>query len=704
MKATVFNIKDANVAIPITKEEFGGKAASLRRLIDAGFNVPPAVVIPCKHTFDRPDLSAVFSNKYVEGAAEERLYAVRSGAPISMPGLLETKLNVKMDGVIPAINAVWDSWNTEHAIAYRESKGIDHNIGTAVIVQRQVTNIWAAGVAFTAKPDEPFSKYTFNPVIEYLEGVTGEALVGGTQTPKVATKDHEVYKLLEKHLKQIHEKWGPSDVEWVISNDVNTWDNKRMVYFVQQRELKFSKAVSYIAEAADIAPEDIIYKAKPVGAPVRRHLRFTKDPKKAKGRTLIVENFASELYKPMMEAGAILSLHGGATCHASIIAREMNKPAISDIPKLLVQELLDSDGVYIIDGGSGVIARTTKPEDTVETMASNDIKLDPSRLPDFSLIAQASSGVRKDDNRFAANTLLIRLYGTLDAHSKGLVSDERKAAVIKETARIVSLYIYNAVICEARHTKNQADSNHKALVYELGSLGVYLPTEGGNLDREKFQILIPQPKTLLNAISVVKNVMTNFYELSWSSSFGGKKWGLIAETLLAYLRNEISDLMFLDSAFNLQHNNGCVFGKFGWFMVDTNVPSGVLPNLQKLLDIKQTGDFGELAAKHKNVVDVESMLVNYPEQVEQPKETKKYTPKLESTFKKEEPPKVNKTVPETEQKGKPVTSVQKKPIPTTKKEREASVPKTEVKNLYVIAVERPANSAKTEGKEAKKAA
>lgn len=89
------------------KAELGGKAMSLITMTEMGLNVPPAFVIPCKVSLDylKSDDRDAFMDKVMDKVHEADawltktmlhtpLVAVRSGAPISMPGMMDTILNV----------------------------------------------------------------------------------------------------------------------------------------------------------------------------------------------------------------------------------------------------------------------------------------------------------------------------------------------------------------------------------------------------------------------------------------------------------------------------------------------------------------------------------------------------------------------------------------------------------------------------------
>lgn len=48
---------------------------------------------------------------------------------------------------------------------------------------------------------------------------------------------------------------------------------------------------------------------------------------------------------------------------------------------------------------------------------------------------------------------------------------------------------------------------------------------------------------------------------SWRQHFGGKTWAAVTELLISRLTGEFSDIVFIDTAFSIDHNTGCVFNK-----------------------------------------------------------------------------------------------------------------------------------------------
>lgn len=226
----------------------GGKAWSVARMRQLGLPVPPAFVITTATCLAYLDQGAFPEGLDAEIAAGLRwleqetgrhfgstdkplLLSVRSGAAISMPGMMDTVLNLGIDAAteaalaaetglpdfardthrrfvelyaaivlknesdspaLPAtvhehlrdaIRAVFDSWNTRRARRYRDHNHIPHDLGTAVTVQAMVFGNLDAnsgtGVIFSRNPltgeDLAYG--------EYLPRAQGEDIVSGKFTP-----------------------------------------------------------------------------------------------------------------------------------------------------------------------------------------------------------------------------------------------------------------------------------------------------------------------------------------------------------------------------------------------------------------------------------------------------------------------------------------------------------------------------------------
>ena len=138
-----------------------------------------------------------------------------------------------------AINAVFDSWQTERAVKYRILNKITGLLGTAVNVQTMVFGNMgddcATGVAFTRDGSTGEAK----PMGEYLVNAQGEDVVAGIRTPRnlddlLLEEDKGLVKagkqllktmvMLEKHYKY------PQDVEFTIQQG--------KLYMLQTRNAK----------------------------------------------------------------------------------------------------------------------------------------------------------------------------------------------------------------------------------------------------------------------------------------------------------------------------------------------------------------------------------------------------------------------------------------------------------------------------------
>lgn len=224
----------------------GGKAHGLSKIRAAGLPTPPAFTVSvdaCKQYFDSPaDLMTRVWPQIRDGVTWlEResghnfgrgpvplLVSVRSGAPASMPGMMDTVLNLGIngdveriltelcgapfaqdthrrfqelfrqvvnpaDGEVPAdpfdqlraaITAVFESWNSPRAVSYRRHHNLDGKMaGTAVTVQAMVFGNLdeesGTGVLFSRNPLTGENA----PYGEWLPQGQGEDVVSGKFDP-----------------------------------------------------------------------------------------------------------------------------------------------------------------------------------------------------------------------------------------------------------------------------------------------------------------------------------------------------------------------------------------------------------------------------------------------------------------------------------------------------------------------------------------
>jgi len=296
-----------------------------------------------------------------------------------------------------AIRAVFESWNNQRAIEYRNFYKIPHDLGTAVNVQAMVFGNMGptsgTGVAFTRNPATGEKKVYG----EYLLNAQGEDVVAGIRTPRpieqLAQDLPEVYRqfmricaLLEKHYRDVQ------DVEFTIENG--------RLYLLQTRSGKRT-AQAAVKIAVDMVHEKLLTKeqallrVEPGSLEQLLHPRL--DPESH--RTVIGKGLAASpgaasgavvfdadeavkmaaqhrviLVRPetnpddihgLVAARGVLTSRGGMTSHAAIVARGMGKPAVVGAESIRIDEaakqfsagniVVREGEVITIDGTSGEI-------------------------------------------------------------------------------------------------------------------------------------------------------------------------------------------------------------------------------------------------------------------------------------------------------------------------------------------------------------
>lgn len=133
-------------------DELSGKAASLLELADSGVSVPKFMIIPAKSTRNLYLKKAHFlenlKNKKndILSFLNDDLVSVRSGAKVSMPGMMETILNVGIDD---------ENYNT--LIEKHGKKLIDEN--KKIFIKQFIKVIFNEDIELTKQIDENISKF-----------------------------------------------------------------------------------------------------------------------------------------------------------------------------------------------------------------------------------------------------------------------------------------------------------------------------------------------------------------------------------------------------------------------------------------------------------------------------------------------------------------------------------------------------------------
>ena len=304
------------------------------------------------------------------------------------------------DQLMESVKAVFRSWDNPRAIVYRRMNDIPGDWGTAVNVQTMVFGNMGStsgtGVAFTRNPSTG-AKGIYG---EYLINAQGEDVVAGIRTPQPITKLEqdlpecykefmEIAQKLENHYRDMQ------DMEFTIQEG--------KLYFLQTRNGKRTaqSALQIACDLVDegmITPEEAVCRIDAKSLDQLLHPTFNADalkagkvigaglpasPGAAAGKVYFTAEDAKahraagervvlvrletspEDIEGMHAAEGILTVRGGMTSHAAVVARGMGTACISGCGEIEIDEeakvftlgsVTIQEGDYIsLDGSTGNI-------------------------------------------------------------------------------------------------------------------------------------------------------------------------------------------------------------------------------------------------------------------------------------------------------------------------------------------------------------
>ena len=272
-----------------------------------------------------------------------------------------------------AVKAVFRSWDNPRANVYRRDNDIPYSWGTAVNVQSMafgnMGDDCGTGVAFTRNPATG-EKKLFG---EFLTNAQGEDVVAGVRTPmpisQMAEKFPEAFAQFEKVCAILEEHYRDmQDMEFTVENG--------KLYMLQTRNGKRTAAAA-LKIACDLVDEGMIDEKKAVAmieprtldtllhpqfdakvlkttAPVGRALAaspgaacgkcvFSAEDAKAwaeRGEKVVLVRLETspEDIEGMKAAQGILTVRGGMTSHAAVVARGMGKCCVSGCGAIAMDE------------------------------------------------------------------------------------------------------------------------------------------------------------------------------------------------------------------------------------------------------------------------------------------------------------------------------------------------------------------------------
>jgi pyruvate, orthophosphate dikinase len=402
MMDTILNVGISEDTLPFWRQKIGPRAAfdCYRRLIQMygqtvkglhpdRFKLIMKDVMAAK--YDQPekpksedDLSLTHLRKLIDRYLKMYEEKVGEAFPQSLVGQIEG-----------AVGAVFKSWNGERAVAYRKEHKIPDDWFTACVVQAMVfgnlNEQSCSGVLFSRHPS------TGAAVVmgEFLPNAQGEEVVSGTRTPmplqlmgvwnpKVFESLVGITKVLEVGYKDM------VDIEFTVQDGV--------LFILQVRAGKRS-AVAAFKIAYDLVAEgrlekadalkrlsgeqylvlskpviDSTFKGKPIatGLPGSKGIAtgkawFTSAKAQANpGGILVTKETSPDDFSGMAASVGILTATGGATCHAAVVARGMDRACVVGCSSLkvgtsvadfsadgIVETMIKEGDEVTIDGNTG---------------------------------------------------------------------------------------------------------------------------------------------------------------------------------------------------------------------------------------------------------------------------------------------------------------------------------------------------------------
>ncbi len=427
------------------------------------------------------------------------LVSVRSGAPASMPGMMDTILNLGLTdasaaglaaatgdeafaadclrrfrdgyrGVIgaesvpddpatqlhAAIEAVFRSWNSERAIAYRRREGIPDDLGTAVTVQAMVFGNRGAdsgtGVVFTRNPS------TGEPILygDVMFDAQGEDIVAGGEEPEpIGVLDERLPQVaaeLRRHAAVLeHQLADLCDIEFTIE-DGRLWllqvrAGKRSPRAALRMAIDMAEDPRFPLSRAEAVRRVVALLAEPPrvfvragDAPAPLALGLPASPGVATGgivtssdaaetaaatgeQVILVRSETSpEDVRGMAVAAGVLTARGGLASHAAVVARGWGIPAVVGAAEVrptddgvhIGQRLLRVGDELTIDGSSGAVfagrlagSVEIVPEAATLLAWADELGIEVGRPPsDASPPAAPTAAARSPEARASADDLL----------------------------------------------------------------------------------------------------------------------------------------------------------------------------------------------------------------------------------------------------------------------------------------------------------
>jgi pyruvate, orthophosphate dikinase len=295
-----------------------------------------------------------------------------------------------------AVRAVFASWDNPRAQVYRRAHDIPDDLGTAVNVMQMVFgnkgDTSATGVCFTRDP----ATGEQGLYGEFLPNAQGEDVVAGIRTPLPVAQMRET---LPEAFDELVETMGALERHYRDMQDIEFTVEERKLFLLQTRSAKrtaaaaLKTAVSMVDEGL-ISREEAVARIDPASLDQLLHPRIDPNarlevaakglnasPGAASGGVVFDADTAAERgdagervvlvrwettpddIHGMIAAQGILTVHGGMTSHAAVVARGMGKPCVAGADDVTIDAAAKTAAIggttvhegdpITLDGGTG---------------------------------------------------------------------------------------------------------------------------------------------------------------------------------------------------------------------------------------------------------------------------------------------------------------------------------------------------------------
>ena len=302
----------------------GAKAYKLSLLAKEGFNIPEFLVLPIDENFDKLIVEKIPFN----------LMSVRSGGVESLPGLMQSYLNVSLEDSFDKALLVKNSSNSE--LVLKVAEFLNRSNKTAIIFQKMISTKELRGSGIVSR---------FNPTngnMELTLSYSKNKLCDDVVLNGGRDKCPEIKKLKEV-IRKIDNYFGkPQEIEFsIVGEDVVVLQSRDLVFSNKNNEMMDINNYLKIGKGDSFSNNGYI-KGKAF---------FEYNDANDEGIFCLKELNPSDI-DSLLESKAILSKNGNNHSHMATLCRLLSKPYILGAK---IKEHINENEVLLLDTNNGII-------------------------------------------------------------------------------------------------------------------------------------------------------------------------------------------------------------------------------------------------------------------------------------------------------------------------------------------------------------